>query len=260
MRRTLTGVPSETNKSSYFRPWLSVAEQVVHRPGGEIAGLAADAGGGLLGRHRQAVDPGAVLGIEQHAVDRQLVGIVVGALAVLPGERHHMAVIGGVIHRNCEIDPALVAVGIGHRFAREGAACDLECLAVTGHQRQEIDEGVLLCRRIVDRDGLGSLGKTRTCQGHAQGGEDWSAEAHCRARMPEGRGGGKVPSGNHRTANSLRSRSLCKTRLEYHCVTPTAIRPIAQPVRPVLAATPVFFSWRTRRDHAACVMLRAKAG
>ena len=207
MRRTLTGLPSETNSSSYRRPSLSVAVQVtsVDLPCGEIAGLAADAGRGLLGRHRQAVDLGPVLGIEQHAVDSQLVGIVVRALAVLAGERHDVVGVGGIVDGDREIDPALVTMGVSHRLAREGAPRDLQRLAVARHQRQQVDEGVLR-RRIVDGDGRGRLGKTRACESREGRGEDRSAEAHHQARMPGGHGGGKVPLNNDRTANWLRSR------------------------------------------------------
>src|SRR3954451_19640216 len=238
------------DEQQFVAPALAVgggAGDVSHLLGGEIAGLAAEAGGGLLGRHRQPVDLGAVLGVEQHAVDRQLVGIVVGALAVLAGERHDVIVISGIVDRDREIDPALVTMSVGDRLAGEGAAGNLQRLAVAGHQRQQVDKGGLLPGRIVDGNRRGRLGKTRACQ-EDQGGdegssEDGAAEAHRKAHMPGN--DRKVPSDNQRTVNWLRSRLFCRTRLKYHRATPTAIRPY-RPThsRPALAVRPVFFSWR----------------
>ena len=209
------------------------AGDVVHLLGGKIASLAAEAGRGLLGRDRQAVDLGPVLGVEQHAVDRQLVGIVVGALAVFAGERHDVVLVAGVVDGDREIDPALVVMGEGHGLAGKGAARDLQRLAMAGHQRQQVDEGRLLRRRIVHRDRGGRLGKTRACESYEGCSQDRSAEAHRQAHMPEATDG-QIPPNNHRTANWLRSRLLRPARLEYHRAT---LRRFVQIAPPVLAGT-----------------------
>ncbi|GAA0003355.1 hypothetical protein BRDID11002_33560 [Bradyrhizobium diazoefficiens] len=169
-----------------------------------------------------------------------------------------MVRISGVVDSDGEIDPARVAMGVGHRLAGKGTPRDLERLAVAGHQRQQIDEGGLLRRLIVDGNRPGRLSKTRACEDNEGCREGRSAEAHREAHRPGDRG--KVPLNNHRTANWLRSRLCRQARLEYHRATH---RRFAQN-RPTIPAgtcrqASVFFVAEPE-GHAACFMVLAKAG
>src|SRR5262249_59976974 len=64
-----------------------------------------------------------------------------------------VAVVGGIVERNGEARPALLAVEIGHDFAREIMTRDLERAAITVHVGVEIDVrlGRLALRRLRKR-------------------------------------------------------------------------------------------------------------
>src|SRR6516225_4066644 len=106
---------------------------------GEISDLAAYAVGSLDRRHGQAIYLRPILGVELHPIDRQHVQVFLAAVTIFARERNDVTLVGGIVERNREARPSLLAVKEGDDLARETVAGDPERFAVPGHQGIEID-------------------------------------------------------------------------------------------------------------------------
>jgi len=129
----------------------------------EITDLPACAVGRIERRHRQAVDLGPILRVQLHAVDVELIEVCFGSLAVFAREGDDVAVVVGIIERDGEARPALLAVEISDRPAGKIAPRDFQGRAFARHQRIEVDVRLVavgIVRRLRNRWSGGENGNS----------------------------------------------------------------------------------------------------
>ena len=152
--RSVIGEPSDWNCSSYFLPLLSVAahEMLATCRAAKFPSCLQYPADNSTERTGKAVDLRPLLGAQQHAVDRQLVQVILRSLAIFTRERHDVAVVRRVVERDREVDAALFAMEEPDDPACKIAARDFERRALARHQGIDVDVRVVRFNCVGDEN------------------------------------------------------------------------------------------------------------